>query len=74
MNTGSACALPNVLSDTITMIVNPKPVISFYPSNPTIIFGDAVQLTASAPGTEKYTDVRIETTIILPYSKQKVFD
>ncbi len=51
MNTVAPCSLSSVfLSNTITMVVNQKPVVSFHPSNPTIIIGDAIQLNASAPG------------------------
>jgi len=51
MNTVTPCSLSSIfLSNTITMAVNAKPVVSFHPSNPTIIIGDAIQLNASAPG------------------------
>ncbi len=51
MNTVTSCsATPLVYSDTITMIVKPKPVISFSPSNPTIPLGSSIQLNALVTG------------------------
>ena len=52
LTTGSsACACSfTVLSDTITMIVYPKPVITFNPSTPVITSGNAVQLNAIVSG------------------------
>ncbi len=51
MNTIKSC--PNttfVNSDTIVMIVKPVPVISFSPPNPSISFGNSVQLNATVTG------------------------
>jgi gliding motility-associated-like protein len=51
MNTIKSC--PNttfVNSDTIIMIVKPIPEISFNPSNPSISFGNSVQLNATVTG------------------------
>ncbi len=49
MSTSNSCAVTtNVTSNTIVMAVVPKPVISFYPGDPTIIIGDEIHLTASS--------------------------
>ncbi len=41
---------PFIYSDTVSMTVNPLPVISFTPANPSVLSGNSVQLHASVSG------------------------
>ncbi len=42
--------LPIIVNDAVTMIVKPKPIISFNPTSPTIFIGNSVALNASVTG------------------------
>lgn len=49
--TGGTClATPVVISNSITTVLNPVPLISFNPANPSIIAGGSVRLNASTTG------------------------
>jgi len=51
MNTVTSCsALPNISSDTITILVYPVPAISITPSAATISLGNSIQLNATING------------------------
>ena len=51
MTTTTPCLVSQtVTSNTISMVVNPQPVISFHPGSATILSGESVQLNAFATG------------------------
>jgi gliding motility-associated-like protein len=50
MTTIASCSVSPYISNNVSIIVNPKPVITFNPGNTTILFGNSIQLNASVVG------------------------
>jgi gliding motility-associated-like protein len=50
MTTSASCSVSPYLSNNVSVIVNPKPVITFNPGNTTILFGNSIQLNATVSG------------------------
>jgi gliding motility-associated-like protein len=50
MTTIASCSASPYISNNVSVIVNPKPIITFNPSNTTILFGNSIQLNATVSG------------------------
>jgi gliding motility-associated-like protein len=50
ITTIASCSVSPYISNNVSIIVNPKPTITFNPGNTTILFGNSIQLNASITG------------------------